>query len=225
VTFSVIARCERTGMFGIAIATRPIAIGAKCPFLKAGVGGLVVQAHGDPQFGPLGLHLLEAGYAAPKVLAELVENDPYIEWRQIAVIDREGRTAVRSGTEAEAWNGHVSRPNFAAQGNRLTSERTLTAMVEVWEATGSLDLAERLMRCIEAGRDAGGQIAGQHSAALQVVNRKSYGWVDLRVDEHDEPIGELRRLWGLYEPLVGYYDVRPSRPDMPRDDIWRKRPA
>ncbi len=96
-TFSVIGRCERTGMFGIAIATRPIAIGAKCPFLQAGVGALVVQANGDPRFGPLGLCMLEMGFSAPKVLAELEANDAFIEWRQIAVVDRDGRVAVRTG--------------------------------------------------------------------------------------------------------------------------------
>ncbi len=222
-TFSVIARCERTGMFGIAIATRPLAIGAKCPHLKAGIGGLVVQANGDPRFGPLGLSLLELGFAAPKVLHELEANDRYIEWRQIAVVDRDGNTAARTGNENEDWKGHVTRKNFVALGNRLTSERTVTSMLEVWEATPEQDLGERLTRCIEAGRDAGGQIAGQHSAALLVVNKKSYGWIDLRVDEHIEPIGELRRILELYKPLIPYYDTRPGQPDLPRDDIWLPR--
>ena len=221
-TFSVIGRCERTGMFGIAIATRPIAIGAKCPFLKAGVGGLVVQANGDPRFGPLGLSLLEMGYSAPKVLAELEANDSFIEWRQIAVVDRDGRIAARTGNENEEWRGHETRPGFASLGNRLTSERTVTDMTKVWEKTKGEDLGERLMQCLEAGRDAGGQIAGQFSAALQVVNRRSYAWIDLRVDEHDEPVGELRRILEMYKLLIPYYDIRPSAPNMPRDDDWRK---
>ncbi len=223
-TFSVIARCQRTGMFGIAIATRPMAIGAKCPFLRPGIGGLVVQANGDPRLGPLGLSLLEQGYSASKVLREIIDSDgaENIEWRQIAVIDKDGKTAAYTGKTNEEWAGHTAKQDFAVLGNRLTSERTLTAMEEAFEAHGELELGDRLVKVLEAARDAGGQVAGQHSAALLVYNKKSYAWVDLRADEHDEPIGELRRLYGLYVPLMGYYDQRPSNPSMPRDDIWRK---
>ena len=223
-TFSIIARCPRTGMFGIGIATRPMAIGAKCPFLKADIGGLVVQANGDPRLGPLGLRLLEMGYSAEKVLAEIAASDgpANMPWRQIAVVDKDGRTAAHTGTSNEDWKGHVIGSGFVALGNRLTSERTATAMAEAFKASEKEELAERLVRALEAGRDAGGQIAGQHSAALLVVNKKSYAWVDLRADEHDEPIGELRRLYTLYIPLIPYYDTRPSNPSMPRDDDWRK---
>lgn len=223
-TFSVIARCERTGMFGIAIATRPMAIGAKCPFLKPGIGGLVVQANGDPRLGPLGLSLLEQGYSAGKVLREIIDSDgpENIEWRQIAVVDKDGRTAAYTGQDNEEWKGHITRPNFAVLGNRLTSERTVTAMAQAFEENPELELADRLVTVLEAARDAGGQVAGQHSAALLVYNKRSYAWVDLRADEHDEPIGELRRLYQLYIPLIPYYDRRPSNPSMPRDDDWRR---
>jgi uncharacterized Ntn-hydrolase superfamily protein len=223
-TFSIIARCNRTGMFGIAIATRPMAIGAKCPFLKAGVGGLVVQANGDPRLGPFGLRLLEMGYSAEKVLREIADSDgaDNMQWRQIAVVDKDGRTAAHTGASNEDWKGQVAGPGFVALGNRLTSERTATAMADAYKAAEDEELAERLVRALEAGRDAGGQVAGQHSAALLVVNKKSYGWVDLRADEHNEPIGELRRLYGLYIPLIPYYDNRPANPSMPRDDDWRK---
>ena len=223
-TFSIIARCERSGMFGIAIATRPMAIGAKCPFLKAGIGGLVVQANGDPRLGPLGLRLLKMGYSAEKVLAEIAASDgsANMPWRQIAVIDKDGRVAAHTGSSNEDWKGHVAGEGFVALGNRLTSERTATAMAQAYRASEKEELAERLVRALEAGRDAGGQVAGQHSAALLVVNKRSYAWVDLRADEHGEPIGELRRLYGLYVPLISYYDTRPSNPSMPRDDDWRK---
>jgi uncharacterized Ntn-hydrolase superfamily protein len=224
-TFSIIARCEKSGMFGIAIATRPMAIGAKCPFLRAGIGGLVVQANGDPRLGPLGLKLLEMGYSASKVLEEIAASDgaEHIEWRQIAVVDKDGNTAARTGAENEDWKGHVAKKNFVALGNRLTSERTCGDMVKAFEGSEGEELPERLLRALEAGRDAGGQVAGQHSAALLVVNKKSYAWVDLRADEHDEPIGELRRLYKLYIPLIPYYDERPSNPSLPRDDDWRRK--
>ncbi len=223
-TFSIIARCERTGMLGIAIATRPMAIGAKCPFLKPGIGGLVVQANGDPRLGPFGLKLLEMGYSAEKVLAEIAASDgpANMPWRQIAVVDKDGRTAVHTGATNEDWKGHVARPNFVALGNRLTGERTVNDMAAAFEAAPGEELAERILRALEAGRDAGGQVAGQHSAALLVYNKKSYAWVDLRADEHDEPVGELRRLYKLYIPLMPYYDQRPSNPSLPRDDDWRK---
>ena len=223
-TFSIIARCERSGMFGIAIATRPMAIGAKCPFLKAGIGGLVVQANGDPRLGALGLKLLELGYSAAKVLDELAASDgpANIEWRQIAVVDKDGNSAARTGAQNEDWKGHIAMKNFVALGNRLTSERTVSDMAAAFEAERDAELGGRLLQALEAGRDAGGQVAGQHSAALLVVNRKSYAWVDLRADEHDEPIGELRRLYQLYVPLISYYDQRPANPSLPRDDDWRR---
>jgi uncharacterized Ntn-hydrolase superfamily protein len=209
-------------MFGIAIATRPIAIGAKCPFLKPGMGAVLVQANGDPRFGPLGLDLLSMGYSAPKVLRELSDNDAHREWRQVAVVDQEGRTAAWTGNESEDWKGHVAMDDFVSLGNRLTSERTVAAMVAVWETTAGEDLADRLMKCLEAGRDAGGQVGGAFSSALNVVHRKSYAWIDLRVDLNDEPVRELRRLYEHYKPLIPYYDRRPNHPDMPRDDIWRQ---
>ena len=223
-TFSVLAKCERTGMFGMAIATRPIAIGAKCPFVRPHIGGLMVQANGDPRLGALGLKLLETGYSAAKVLQDLAECDgaENIEWRQIMVIDKDGNTAARTGAQNEEWRGHIARKNFCVAGNRLTSEKTVTAMAEAFEKSAGEDLAERLIRALEAGRDAGGQVAGQFSSALQVHHQRSYAWVDLRVDEHNEPIAELRRLYGLYIPLIPYYQERPSNPSMPRDDDWRK---
>ena len=223
-TFSILAKCERTGMFGMAIATRPIAIGAKCPFVRPHIGGLMVQANGDPRLGALGLKLLETGYSAAKVLQEIVDSDgaANIEWRQIMVIDKDGNTAVRTGSQNEEWKGHIAQRNYCVAGNRLTSEKTVTAMADAFEKSDKEDLAERLVRALEAGRDAGGQVAGQFSAALQVHHQRSYAWVDLRVDEHNEPIAELRRLYGLYIPLIPYYQQRPSNPSMPRDDDWRK---
>ena len=223
-TFSVLAKCERTGMFGMAIATRPIAIGAKCPFVRPHIGGLMVQANGDPRLGALGLKLLETGYSAAKVLQELTESDgaEHIEWRQIMVIDKDGNTAARTGAQNEEWRGHIAKKNFCVAGNRLASEKTATDMAAAFEKSEGEELAERLLRALEAARDAGGQVAGQYSSALQVHNHRSYAWVDLRVDEHNEPIAELRRLYHLYIPLIPYYQQRPTNPGMPRDDDWRK---
>ena len=224
-TFSILAKCERTGMFGMAIATRPIAIGAKCPFVRPHIGGLMVQANGDPRLGALGLKMLEMGYSAAKVLQELAESDgaENIEWRQIMVIDKDGNTAARTGNDNEEWRGHIAKKNFCVAGNRLANEKVAANMAAAFEKSTGEDLAERLLRALEAGRDAGGQVAGQYSSALQVHNHRSYAWVDLRVDEHNEPIAELRRLYHLYIPLIPYYQERPTNPSMPRDDDWRKK--
>jgi uncharacterized Ntn-hydrolase superfamily protein len=224
-TFSVLAKCERTGMFGMAIATRPIAIGAKCPFVRPHIGGLMVQANGDPRLGALGLKLLETGYSAAKVLQELVESDgaDNIEWRQVMVIDKDGNTAARTGADNEEWRGHIAKRNFCVAGNRLANDKVAAAMAAAFEKSENEDLAERLLRSLEAARNAGGQVAGQYSSALQVHNQRSYAWVDLRVDEHNEPIAELRRLYHLYIPLIPYYQQRPTNPSMPRDDDWRKK--
>src|SRR3954471_3223379 len=224
-TFSILAKCERTGMFGMAIATRPIAIGAKCPFVRPHIGGLMVQANGDPRLGALALKLLETGYSAAKVLQELVESDgvDHIEWRQIMVIDKDGNTAARTGADNEEWRGHIAKRNFCVAGNRLANDKVAAAMAAAFEKSENEDLAERLLRSLEAARNAGGQVAGQYSSALQVHNQRSYAWVDLRVDEHNEPIAELRRLYHLYIPLIPYYQQRPTNPSMPRDDDWRKK--
>lgn len=223
-TFSVLARCEATGQFGMAIATRPIAIGAKCPFVRAHIGGLVVQANGDPRLGPLGLELLAMGYSARKVLEELVESDgpENIEWRQIMVIDKDGNTAARTGSCNEEWRGHIAAKNVCVAGNRLSNDKVAQAMMDGFLAAEG-ELAHRLLASLEAGRDAGGQVAGQYSSALIVHHERTYALVDLRVDENDEPIAELRRLYGLYKPLIPYYLQRPSNPSMPRDDDWRKK--
>jgi uncharacterized Ntn-hydrolase superfamily protein len=105
----------------------------------------------------------------------------------------------------------------------LVNEKVAADMAAAFEKSAGEDLAERLLRALEAGRDAGGQVAGQYSSALQVHNHRSYAWVDLRVDEHNEPIAELRRLYHLYIPLIPYYQERPANPSMPRDDDWRKK--
>ena len=113
------------------------------------------------------------------------------------------------------------RRNLVVIGNRLSNDKVAQAMADGFENAKG-ELAHRLLASLEAGRDAGGQVAGQYSTALQVHHERSYAWVDLRVDEHDEPIAELRRLYTLYKPLIPYYNERPANPSLPRDDDWRK---
>ena len=209
-TFQIAARCERTGRFGVAISTRPIAVGARCPFFAPGHGVVVTMAFTDPRLGPLGTNLLRLGYSAQKVLAELSASDPYIEHRQLCVIDRDGNAVARTGAENKVWSGAFIARNVVAMGNNLTSEKTARVMYDLWNRRDGQPLEERLLCALEAGRDAGGQNGGQHSAALVVYGTEINPYIDLRVDEHDEPIGELRRVYEAFKPLVPYYYVSPG---------------
>jgi uncharacterized Ntn-hydrolase superfamily protein len=211
-TFAIAARCAETGRLGVAMSTRPIGVGARCPFIAPGVGIVVTMAYTDPRLGPLGINLLRLGYSAPRTLSEIAASDPNIEHRQLCVIDRDGNAVARTGGENKVWSGAVTEPGLVAMGNNLTSERTVTAMHGAWQKTAGAPLEQRLMTALEAGRDAGGQNGGQHSAAIVCYDREIYGYVDLRVDHHDEPIAELRRIFGLWNPLIPYYYHRPGNP-------------
>ncbi len=222
-TFSIAAWCTRTGMLGMAIATRPIAVGSRCGFIQPGAGAVVTQATTDPRLGPLGLRLLALGLSAPKALREIEASDPHIEHRQLAVVDRDGGVAARTGAQNKPWAGHVEGRGFVAMGNMLVGPEVAHGIARAYEAARDAPLEDRLLAAIEAGRDAGGQHGGQHSAALLVYGSGAYPYVDLRVDEHDEPIGELRRIFELYRPLIPYFYARPAEPTMPGQDEWLQR--
>jgi len=216
--------CRQTGRFGVAISTHPLAVGSRCPWIEPGLGIVVTMARTDPRLGPLGLNLLRLGYSAQRTLDEIAASDPGIEWRQVCVIDRDGHAAARTGSLNKDWAGAIVRPGLVAMGNYLTSERTASAMAQAWEAGTSLELEDRLLTALEAGRDAGGQVGGQSSSALLSYDREVYAYCDLRVDHHAEPIGELRRVFDLHRPLIPYYYGRPGRPDeFGREEEWLAR--
>ena len=212
-TFAIAGRCARTGRFGVAISTNPVAVGARCPFIAPNVGIVVTMATTDPRLGPLGLSLLTQGFSAAATLTQIAASDPRIEFRQICVIDRDGNAVARTGANNKVWSGAVTRRDLVAMGNYLTSERTAQAMADSWEMTGALDLDERLMLGLEAGRNAGGQVGGQHSSGLKVFGHEIFPWIDLRVDHHPEPIGELRRIYDMHRPLLPYYYGRAADPE------------
>lgn len=215
-TFSIVARCERTGMLGVAMATHAYAVGARCPYVQAHVGAVATQAVTDPRLGRLALKLLELGYSAQHALAEVVASDPHFCHRQVGIVDRDGNSAAETGGANKDWAGHVTEKNFVAMGNYLMSARTVDAMAESFRATTGLPLDERLLRAVEAGRDAGGQHGGQRSAALLVYHREVFPWVDLRVDAHAEPVAELRRVFGLFQGVKEYMTARVPNPEMPQ---------
>lgn len=223
-TFAIAARCATTGRYGVAISTRSIAVSSRCPFIEPGLGLVVTMQRTDPRLGPLGLNLLRMGYSAQKVVDELASSDPGIEHRQICVIDRDGNAAARTGGKHRVWSGAFVEKNLVAMGNNLTSERTAADMHKVWHATEGKTLEERLLTALEAGRDAGGQNGGQHSAGLHSYDREIYAYVDLRVDEHEEPIAELRRIYEAQKALIPYYYGRPGAPDeYGREEEWLAR--
>lgn len=193
-TWSIIARDPGTGAFGVAISTKFFAVGALCPHASGGIGALATQALVNPTFGPHGLRLLAAGKPAAEVLAELLTGDAGRAHRQVHVIDAAGRIAVHTGGECIDWCGHVVRDGFSVAGNMLAGPRVIEATADAYAANSSQSFAERLIRALEAGEAAGGDKRGKQSAALVIHTTEEYPALSLRVDDHEEPLAELRRL-------------------------------
>ncbi|MDP6873238.1 MAG: DUF1028 domain-containing protein [Alphaproteobacteria bacterium] len=204
-TFTAIARCARTNRLGIATATRSLAVGSRVPFVQPRLGAVAIMAIADTRLGLMAQRLLQTGYKAQGVIDQLVLGDPYHEYRQLGVIDDDGFAAARTGANNRDWAGHHVHENFIALGNVLHGEHILTAIEDGYNADPDDEIEDRLMTAIEAGRDAGGQHGGQRSAAILVYEDKEYARVDLRVDAHEEPVGELRRVFDFYKPAIEYY--------------------
>jgi len=202
-TFSIVAHDPDTGELGIAVQSRFFAVGAVVPWAKAGVGAIATQSFANTTFGPRGLELLAEGHTAQETLTLLLDEDPGAQQRQVGIVDAQGQATSFTGTECQAWAGHVVGPGYAAQGNILVGEETVQEMARAFRETQGM-LAERLMAALEAGQAAGGDSRGQQSAALLVV-KEGGGYAgfndrycDLRVDDHVTPIAELRRIFDLW---------------------------
>ena len=227
-TFSVVGRCARTGMLGIAIATSEMAVGSRCIHVAPGVGAIITQASTNPRLGYLGLNLLRAGYTAPRVLEEIVASDAFVERRQLGCLDTTGLAAARTGSGNKPWAGHRTDQNVVVAANLVAGPQVADAMLDVFVKEHDRPLWERLLGALEAGKAAGGQPSGELSSGLYVVDREPYATVDLRVDLHPEPVAELRRLADAYFPLVEYYNLRPRDPSVPSAAEWlaaRRRPS
>lgn len=212
-TFSMLGRCARSGAFGAVVTTSSIAVGTRCPFARPGVGAALTQHRTDPRLGPLLLGLLAAGAGAGEAMARVVAETADRDWRQLAVIDARGETAVFTGAHVRSAVSVAEGRDCAALGNILRNADVAPAMVGCFTAMAEAPLAERLVRALAAGEAAGGETAAVRSAALLVMHRESFPYVDLRVDDHDEPIGELARLWALYAPVADDYVLRAVAPD------------
>jgi uncharacterized Ntn-hydrolase superfamily protein len=218
-TFSIVAYDATSGMLGVAISTRVPAVGAVCPFARAGVGAISTQAWTNPLLGVDGLDLLEQGNSAEEALQKLLDADPDPEMRQVIAVDKEGRSAAHTGSEADPWKGHRTGDGYAVAGNMLVGEETITAMAEAFEASADEPLSERLLRALESGQAAGGDKRGRQSAALFVVKSESYPYLDLRVDEHPDPVAELRRVYEVAKrELLPFVEAMPTR-DNPKGNF------
>jgi len=212
-TFSVVGMCRQTGMFGAAVTTSSIGVGSRCPFARAGVGAVLTQHRTDPRLGPRGLDLLAARHSARQVIAALVQDNPTIGWRQLAIIDTQGETAYYHGDRISSIHAAAQGDAVCAIGNILRSEDVPQAMVEAFGQEPEAHLAERLLQALEAGLRAGGELKQVKSAALLVVHEPPFPLVDLRVELDPQPLAELRFLWELYRPQMELYVRRAIDPD------------
>lgn len=210
-TWSIVARDNRSGAFGVAIATRFFAVGALCPHAESGVGALSTQALVNPRYGRQGLELLRGAMPAPEVVKRLVAPDEGREQRQLHVIDAQDRIGQYTGGKCIDWCGAVAGAGYSVAGNMLANEKVVQATARAYAASLALPFAERLIAALEAGEAAGGDKRGKQSAALIICSRESYPDLDLRVDDHADPLVELRRLYDkAQERFVPYLSCSPS---------------
>lgn len=194
-TWSIIARDPATGAFGIAVATRFFAVGALCPHIRAGRGAFATQALINPTFGPDGLALLDRGADAAGLVATLLDADPGRATRQLHAVDAAGRAVGHTGEACIDWCGQFLGDNLSIAGNMLVGPAVLAETQRAYEDGADLPLAERLIGALEAGEAAGGDKRGRQSAALRIHTTEDYPALDLRVDDHPDPLAELRRLY------------------------------
>ena len=209
-TFSIVACVLEAAQWGVAVQSKFLAVGSVVPWAEPHVGAIATQSYANPRYGPDGLALLREGRSADEVVARLTADDEGRETRQLGVVDGHGRAATFTGSECHEWAGGRTGPSYAAQGNILVSAATVDALAETFETSMGNPLGERLLRCLAAAQLAGGDRRGQQSASLLVVERDG-GYakltdvlVDLRVDDHERPIEELRRLYAIHQQLFGH---------------------
>ena len=212
-TFSIAGRCARTGMLGAVVTTSSMAVGGRCAYAQANVGAVLTQHRTDPRLGPKMLERLREGAAPAAILKDFEKTETGIGWRQLAIIDAQGQAAFFNGGNIySVFKGLVGR-DCVAVGNILRNTDVVDAMVQSFEANEDQPLPERLMRAIEAGDAAGGELKQIKSAGLVVAHRESFPFVDLRVDLDPRPLAQLRFLWELYQPTADDYVVRAVNPD------------
>jgi uncharacterized Ntn-hydrolase superfamily protein len=207
-TYSIVACDLEAGQWGVSVQSKFLAVGSVVPWAEPQVGAIATQAYANPRYGPNGLELLRQGLSAQEVVDRLTSEDDGRDHRQLGVVDGEGRAATYTGKECMDWAGGRTGEGYAAQGNILVSKETVDALAETFESTSG-KLAERLIDCLAAAQEAGGDSRGQQSSALVVVQLDggyagmSDTLVELRVEDHERPIEELRRIYTLHDEIFG----------------------
>ena len=216
-TFSIVARCERTNHVGIGAITALPAVGKLACHAIPNVGAIASQALLNPYLAYDGLRLLEQGVSPEEALNRVLAGDPDAQNRQVGIVDMQGRTAAWTGSDTIPWSGHRSGRNFSSQGNRLAGPLVLDRVVQSMESTEHLALSERLTLALIAGEEVGGDTKGERSVNVLVFGEEEYPLCDIRIDDHDDPIQELRRLHKLYQQdILPSVQKLPKRADIPR---------
>ncbi len=211
-TFSLVARCAETGMFGVAISSSSPAVAARCAFARAGTGAVASQNITDPTLGPLALDLMQAGATAAQAIARIRADNAFIDYRQVLVIDAAGGTAIHSGLNALGIWAEAQGRDVASGGNLLANSGVPQAIVAGFEASNG-HLGDRLIAAMRAGVAAGGEAGPVHSAGLRLVDKVSWTVADLRCDWTDDcPIEALASLWDIYKPQLAAYVQRALDP-------------
>ncbi|HVO90438.1 MAG TPA: DUF1028 domain-containing protein [Casimicrobiaceae bacterium] len=209
-TWSIVA-LHSDGSLGVAVASRFFAVGALCPHGAGGVAALATQALVNPLYARAALEAVAHGHEPARVVADLVRADEGRDHRQLHVIDSRGRVAAHTGSACIAWCGHRSGPGYSVAGNMLAGAQVLEATASTYETRNDLPFAARLIEALAAGEAAGGDKRGKQAAALRVFSTEEYPALDLRVDDHTEPMAELRRLYAKsLERFVPFVECLPS---------------
>jgi len=208
-TYSIVACDLEAEQWGVSVQSKFLSVGSVVPWAEPHVGAIATQAYANPRYGPNGLELLRQGLSAQEVVDRLTGEDDGRDHRQLGVVDVQGRTATYTGSECMDWAGGRTGEGYAAQGNILVSKETVDALAETFESSSGRPLAERLIDCLAAAQEAGGDSRGQQSSALLVVQsdggyaNMSDTVVELRVEDHERPIEELRRIYTLHDEIFG----------------------
>ena len=211
-TFSIAARCERSGSFGVAIASSSPAVASRCAFVSAGVGAAITQNVTDPRLGPALLDALWHGATAEEAVAKVAETAEHLDFRQFGCVDTKGRAKLFSGESSLGVVHEITGPNFVTAGNLLASTGVIDSIASAFHEHVDVELSERLMRCLEAAIAAGGEAGPVRSAGMLIATTEPWPTTNLRVDDHDEPIAELRRILDLWKPQAEAYVTRALDP-------------
>jgi len=226
-TWSIVARDPATGQIGVAVTTCAFAVGARVPFVRTGVGAIASQAFVNPFYGLRGLELMAAGASAADALRVVTASDDGRGDRQVHAMDRAGRIEAYTGDACVPWCGHLVRDHFSVAGNMLAGPQVIEETARVFAAESSMPFARRMIAALQAGQAAGGDKRGKQSAAILIHDEEEYALIDIRVDDHAEPLDELARLEAVSrERYIHYRKCMPSRTNpsgiLGRDEIERR---